>query len=105
MSNVHIYHNALFIFDQGNFDVSQDDFSGPEAEIRYRSLQVHMAEPSAAAAAEEEEELPTDPEVDEHEIPAQVEPPPSPPPPPAANQNMSFRRRPRKGTPVRAPFF
>jgi hypothetical protein len=85
------------IIDQGNFDISQDDFSGPEAELRYRSLQVHMtAEPSEAA-----EELP-DSEA-EDEIPAQVD---ELPPPPAANQNVSFRRRKRKqARPERAPFF
>lgn len=34
-------YEFLFSF-QGKADVSQDDFSGPEAEHRYRSLQAHM---------------------------------------------------------------
>lgn len=89
------------IIDQRNVDVSQDDFSGPEAELRYRSLQVNMlqAEPSEAAA----EELP-DPEAEHAKPPAQVDEPP--PPPAAPNQNGSLRRRARKqAAPERAPFF
>ncbi|PWZ07455.1 hypothetical protein Zm00014a_016438, partial [Zea mays] len=79
-------------------DVSQDDFSGPEAELRYRSFQVHMAEPA-------EELLPDDPEVEHEIMPAQVEPPP-PAAAAAANQNVSLRRRARKqAAPLRAPFF
>jgi hypothetical protein len=86
------------IIDQGNFNISQDDFSGPEAELRYRSVQVHMSdEPSGAAA----EELP-DSEA-EPEMPAQVD---EPPPLPVANQNASLRKRARKqAKPERAPFF
>jgi hypothetical protein len=88
----------LIIVDQEDVDVSQDDFSGPEAELRYRSFQVHMAEPA-------EELLPDDPEVEHEIMPAQVEPPPLAAAA-AANQNVSLRRRARKqAAPLRAPFF
>jgi hypothetical protein len=51
--------------------VSQDDFSGPEAEQRYRNLQAHMVQPLTA-----EDHLMPQPELDaesEHQLEPEFE--------------------------------
>ncbi|OEL38712.1 hypothetical protein BAE44_0000269 [Dichanthelium oligosanthes] len=79
---------------QGEVNVSQDDFSGPEAERRYRSLQTNMLEEGPS-----EEPL----EAQEHHVPPEVDHGNEPP---MATQDLSFRKRARKlGKPERAPFF
>ncbi|XP_039780799.1 uncharacterized protein LOC120648107 [Panicum virgatum] len=96
---------------QGELDVSQDDFSGPEAERRYRSLQTNMLA-GESAYEEPPSEEPPEPEADQEQ--QQVEHHAAPEaaeqrdeePPAAAAQDHSFRRRGRKqAEPTRAPFF
>ncbi|KAJ1296898.1 hypothetical protein BS78_01G337100 [Paspalum vaginatum] len=103
-------------------DVSQDDFSGPEAEFRYRSHQnmlresAHHVEPLGESSQQGQEHhhvLPKAEDGPQHVLLPEEsddddehgdEPPPPPPPP--ANQHISFRRRMRKqAAPERAPFF
>ncbi|CAL4923054.1 unnamed protein product [Urochloa decumbens] len=94
---------------EGNADVSQDDFSGPEAERRYRSLQTNMLEeaPSEEPPAEEAQEdpVPAEAQVEPHVPEPAFEQGNDEPPTPAATQSRSFRRRGRKGAPSRSPFF
>ncbi|CAN6324986.1 unnamed protein product [Urochloa humidicola] len=99
---------------EGQVDVSQGDFSGPEAERRYRSLQTNMLDepPSEEPPAEAQEDLvPAPAEAQVAHVPAEAEPAVEqgndepPPPAPAATQSRSFRRRERKGAPSRSPFF
>lgn len=103
-------------------DVSQDDFSGPEAERRYRSLQTNMPdetlneEPPAADPVEDHVlEAPEDhmledvedhvPQAEDDHIPEAVDEQRDEPPP-RATQSGSLRRRLRKQVdPARAPFF
>ncbi|KAG2551422.1 hypothetical protein PVAP13_9KG390100 [Panicum virgatum] len=96
---------------EGELDVSQDDFSGPEAERRYRSLQTNMLA-GESAYEEPPSEEPPEPEADQEQ--QQVEHHAAPEaaeqrdeePPAAAAQDHSFRRRGRKqAEPTRAPFF
>jgi hypothetical protein len=95
--------------------VSQDDFSGPEVEQRYRILQAHMAyplvvqehlmpepEPELEHEPEPEPELKVDHRIELEQIdalPATVNPRP-------LNNNGTFHMRYRKQKePHRAPFF
>nr|TKV95687.1 hypothetical protein SEVIR_9G378900v2 [Setaria viridis] len=89
---------------EGEVDVSQDDFSGPEAERRYRSLQTNMPEETLY---EEPPAAPEDhvPQAQEDHVPGAVDEQRNEPPPPAT-QSRSLRRRERKQVePMRAPFF
>ncbi|OEL18757.1 hypothetical protein BAE44_0020224, partial [Dichanthelium oligosanthes] len=80
---------------QGEVNVPQDDFSGPEAERRYRSLQTNML-------GEGPSEEPQPPEPQEDHVP-EVEHGNELP---VATQDRSFRKLGRKlGKPERAPFF
>jgi hypothetical protein len=83
--------------------VSQDDFSGPEAERRYRSLQTNMLGENPYEEPPSEEPAPEPEAQEEHPAPEVAEQGDEPP---AAAQDHSFRRRGRKQVePTRAPFF
>nr|CAB3500568.1 unnamed protein product [Digitaria exilis] len=105
---------------EGRVNVSQDDYSGPEAERRYRSLQTNMLQHGERQSEEDDEESeddeeaqnPVPPVADQPEQAAENEEPPEAfdyygnDEPPAATQNRSRRRRGRKqAEPARAPFF
>ncbi|PAN49269.1 hypothetical protein PAHAL_9G437900 [Panicum hallii] len=88
---------------EGELDVSQDDFSGPEAERRYRSLQTNMLGENPYEEPPSEEPAPEPEAQEEHPAPEVAEQGDEPP---AAAQDHSFRRRGRKQVePTRAPFF
>ncbi|RCV44427.1 hypothetical protein SETIT_9G373300v2 [Setaria italica] len=87
---------------QEEVDVSQDDFSGPEAERRYRSHQTNMLEETGPSEEPPEAQEDHVPEAQEDHVPEVAEQENEPP---AASQSRSFRRRGRKGVPNRAPFF
>jgi hypothetical protein len=85
--------------------VSQDDFSGPEAEQRYRNLQAHMVQPLTAEehlmpaelqVAQSSELLSLGHQTDARPTKVIVH----------TSNNGSFRMRPRKQShPERSPFF
>ena len=90
--------------------MSQDDFSGPEAERRYRSLQTNMLAggcgPYEEPPSEEEAPEPEAPEEDHAPAPPEAAEQVDETPAAAAQDPSSFRRRGRKqAEPARAPFF
>ncbi|WVZ57215.1 hypothetical protein U9M48_007625, partial [Paspalum notatum var. saurae] len=107
-------------------DVSQDDFSGPEAELRYRSHQnmmkvtpqQHVEPPLGESSHRQDQENYVLPQIEDGNTNGEPQPVLLPgdeadderegdePPPPPANQRISFRKRVRKqAAPARAPFF